>query len=173
MRRLRPHRPMPALRLALVAGCTSLLLTMPVRAEVVLAPGQTTAATGATSGSGSASSTGPGVKVGGKLTNTVAIDELESSASGRNARTVVETNRITNTTVGGDLTATTQVDQLTQRAEGRDATAMTVIGTIENVTTGGDLTNTVTLGTSLNVAIGDGAWACVELGTLGGDPVCR
>lgn len=171
MRRLQPdHRP-SALRPALLAGCAALLLAMPARAEVVLQPGQAASPYGATSASGSA--TGPGVKVGGKLTNTVAIDELESSASGRNARTVVETNRITSTTVGGDLTATTEVGRLTQRAEGRDATAITVIGNIEDVTTGGDLTNTVTLGTSLNVAIGDGARACVELGTLGGDPVCR
>lgn len=165
MRRLQLHRHFGP---ALLAGCATLLLAMPAPAEVVLAPGQAASSDGT---SGSASS--GGVKVSGKLTNTVAIDEIESSASGSNARTVLETNRITNTTVGGDLTATTEVGRLTQRAEGRDATAMTVIGTIDNVTTGGDLTNTVTLGSSVNVAIGDGAWACVELGTIGGGPVCR
>lgn len=166
MRRFQPHC---RLSPALFADCAILLLATPAPAEVVLAPGQ--AVSGGTASAGS--STGASVKVSGKLTNTVAIDEVESSASGRNARTAVETNRITNTTVGGDLTATTEVGRLTQRAEGRDATATTVIGTIDNVTTGGDLTNTVTLGSSVNVAIGDGAWACIELGTLGGDPVCR
>lgn len=168
MRRLQHHRHLSP---ALLAGCATLFLAMPAPAEVVLAPGQAATPSGGTPGP--ESSTGAGVKVGGKLTNTVAIDEVESAASGRNARTVVETNRITNTTVGGDLTATTEVGRLTQRAEGRDATAMTVIGTIDDVTTGGELTNTVTLGSSVNIAIGDGAWACVELGTLGGDPVCR
>ena len=165
MRRRRPFRRPSGLHPALLAGCAFLLLAPLAQAEVVMAPGHVAAPVSSSSTSG--------VKVGGKLTSPVAIDGLESSASGKGAVSVMEANRITSTTVGGDLEATTEVGRLTQRAEGQNAQAITVIGTIDDVTTGGDLVNTVILGTSLNVAIGAGAVACTELGTIGGDPVCR
>ena len=158
-RPVRPSRLCPAL----FAGCALLFAAPPIRAEVVMAQGE----------SAPAAPTHDGVKVGGRLSSTASVEHLENAAAGKGARAVVETNRIGNTTVGGDLSATTEVGRLTQRAEGRDASAVTVIGRIRDVTTGGDLTNTVTLGTSLNIAIGAGARACTELGTLGGGPVCR
>ena len=110
---------------------------------------------------------GPGVTVGGDLTNQVSIRSTATSSDGQGAQTSLRVNEVERSRARGSITNTTEIDDLTLRAQGRDAASETLIGTIEDVEAGGSINNSVRIGSSLNIAIGAGARACTEIGTMG------